>query len=67
MNWHTQKMCTDIGEYELAVERQKSNQHCEQNRESWKWSVNYHGAVIASGTANDDKTAQELAVANTPQ
>lgn len=67
MNWQTQKLCTDIGSYELVVERQKAQQQCQQNRESWKWAVNYHGAIVASGSANEEEAAKELAIANTPK
>jgi len=67
MDWHPQKLCTDIGEYELVLEKQKNQQHCEQKRESWKWIVNYHGAVVASGSCNSEEEAKEMAIANTPK
>lgn len=67
MNWEPQKLCTDIGEYELVVEKQKTHQQCEQKRDSWKWLVNYHGAVVASGISSKEEQAKELAIANTPK
>jgi len=66
MDWTIQKMCTDMHDYELSAEREKRTMHCEQNHESWKWSVAYHGSIIASGSAKDMETAQSLAIANVP-
>lgn len=66
LEWITQKMCTDIGEYELIVEQQKTHWNCEQKRESWKWLVSYHGSVVSSGSVGDAETAKELAIANIP-
>lgn len=66
MNWQTQKICADAGEYELIIEKQKTNWQCEQTLESWKWSVIYHGSVIASGSNNSLEEAKKKAQANTP-
>lgn len=66
MNWTVQKLCTDKGDYELVIEKQKRDQNCTQKRESWRWIVNYHGAVVASGSCNDVEQAKELALGNTP-
>ncbi len=66
MSWITQKICTDIGEYELIVERQKHDWTCEQNAQAWKWNVIYHGTVVAGGSVNDIEQAKELAQANVP-
>lgn len=66
MNWQTQRLCTDIGGYELVVEKQKQSWECSQKRESWKWLVNYHGAVVANGSVNSLEEAQQLAVSNVP-
>ena len=66
MNWQTQKLCTDINHYELVVERQKSSWHCEQRHESWRWSVAYHGAVVAQGQAPSEDDARVLAEKNVP-
>ena len=67
MSWQTQKLCTDINKYELIVEHQKTDWKCEQRIESWKWSVIYHGSVVASGSVNDMEKAKSLAEANVPQ
>lgn len=67
MSWTAQKLCTDIGEYELIVEKQKYNWECEQKMESWRWSVIYHGTVVASGSVNDVEEAKIKAEANVPQ
>jgi hypothetical protein len=64
--WQVQKMCTDIQDYELTIEKQKTDWECDQKRESWKWIVSYHGSVVASGSVNNPKEAQEKAVANVP-
>lgn len=64
--WQVQKICTDIEEYELSVEKQKRDWECDQTRESWKWVVSYHGSVVASGSVNSSDEAMVLAVANVP-
>lgn len=64
--WQTQKLCTDIQNYELSVEKQKTSWNCSQKRESWRWVVNYHGTVVASGAVNDADTAKEMAIKNVP-
>ena len=64
--WTTQKLCTDIGSYELVIEQQKNGWQCEQKRESWKWLVCYHGSVVSSGSVGDLDTAKELAISNVP-
>lgn len=66
MAWIAQKLCTDIGEYELVVEKQKKNWECSQEIESWKWMTVYHGSVIASGSVNDMEEAKIKAEANVP-
>jgi hypothetical protein len=65
-NWQIQKLCTDIQDYELIVEKQKTDWACEQKRESWKWIVSYHGSVVSSGSVNSQEEAQNQAVANLP-
>jgi hypothetical protein len=65
--WHVQKACKDINEYELVIEKQKNSAHCEQKKESWKWTVNFHGAQVASGNTNDPEAAKQLAEKNVPQ
>lgn len=67
VNWVEQKSCTDIGDYELTVEMQKTDWNCEQNYESWKWSVDYHGSIVASGTCTSLEEARQMAIANTPK
>ncbi|MBU0859049.1 MAG: hypothetical protein KJ667_03850 [Alphaproteobacteria bacterium] len=67
MDWTVHKACTDINDYELIVERQKSHSGCEQRREAWKWMVAIHGSVVASGVAAEMDKAQQIAVANVPQ
>ena len=66
VEWTIQKMCVDIDEYELIVEKEKSHWNCQQKRESWKWLVSYHGSIVASGSQNSVETAQEFALANMP-
>lgn len=65
-NWIVQKLCTDIENYELIVEKQKTHWECEQKRESWKWIVSYHGSVVASGSVNSSDEAMARAYANVP-
>ena len=67
MSWVVQKVCKDIGEYELIAERQKRDWECEQKSESWKWSVVYHGSVVASGSVNSIEEAKKTAAANVPE
>ena len=67
VEWQEQKLCTDIGDYELVVEKQKRDWECEQTIESWKWQVVYHGSIIASGSVNDQEEAKQTAVANVPE
>lgn len=67
MNWVVQKLCSDIEDYELTIEREKNSWHCEQARESWKWRVAFHGSVVASGSVNDLELAKAQATANVPQ
>lgn len=67
MNWEAQKLCTDINNYELIVEKQKSLAQCSQEKESWKWVVSFGGAIVSTGSVNSLKRAQELAIANVPQ
>ncbi len=66
MDWVTQKQCTDIGDYELIVEKQKQDWECDQKRESWMWKVVYHGSVVSSGSVNDIEEAKLKAEANVP-
>ena len=65
--WQVQKLCTDIEDYELIVEKQKNNWECEQKRESWKWVVSYHGSIVASGAVNSADEAIIRAHANVPK
>jgi hypothetical protein len=65
-NWATQKMCVDVGEYELSVELQKTHWNCEQKKESWKWTVSYHGSIVASGSVNSMDDARQKALSNMP-
>ena len=67
MSWQAQKLCTDVGDYELVVEKQKRNWECEQTFESWKWSVIYHGTVVSSGSVNDVEEAKIKAQASVPE
>jgi len=66
LDWQEQKLCSDIGDYELIVEKQKRDWECEQTSESWKWTVVYHGSVISSGSVNDVEEAKQKAEANVP-
>ncbi|MGQ0528080.1 MAG: hypothetical protein ACT4OY_08665, partial [Alphaproteobacteria bacterium] len=65
-DWQVQKMCADINEYELMVEKQKTSWHCSQKKESWKWIVSFHGSVVASGSVNSPEEAQSQAISNVP-
>lgn len=67
VEWTIQKMCLDIDEYELIVEKEKSHWNCEQQRESWKWIISYHGSIVASGSQNSVEAAQEFALSNLPE
>lgn len=67
LNWEEQRLCTDIGEYELIVEKQKRDWECEQKMEPWKWMVVYHGSVVASGSVNDIEEAKIRAEENVPK
>lgn len=66
MEWQVDRMCTDVEDYELMVEKQKRQARCEQACESWKWSVSYHGSIVASGNVNDTEEAKALALQNVP-
>lgn len=65
-DWQVEKICTDINNYELSVERQKTSFHCTQKRESWKWLISLHGSIIASGSVNSLDEAKQRAIANVP-
>ena len=67
MNWVVEKACTDVAEYELVVEKQKSQWQCDQSRESWSWRINRHGMIVAQGVMSSREAAQEAAQANLPQ
>ncbi len=66
-DWEIQKMCKDVNDYELVIERQKTDWQCEQNHECWKWLVSYHGSIVASGASNSQDEASEKAVSNVPE
>lgn len=66
LRWVQQRLCTDVDDYELIVEKQKQNWECEEVSDSWKWSVVYHGSVVASGSVNDMEEAKLKAEANIP-
>tara|TARA_B100001093_G_scaffold468722_1_gene488915 strand:- start:607 stop:867 length:261 start_codon:yes stop_codon:yes gene_type:complete len=65
--WQVQKMCIDVDDYELSVEKQKDRWECNQKRESWKWIVSYHGSVVASGSVNSAAEARQHAIGNVPK
>lgn len=64
--WQVQKICLDVQDYELSIEKQKTHWNCEQTRESWKRVVAYHGSIVASGSVNSVEEAKIKAVANLP-
>lgn len=66
MQWQVQKACIDVGDYELVVEKQKKDWNCAQTHESWKWLVNYHGAITSQGAANSFEEAKTFAEKNVP-
>lgn len=65
--WQVQKMCADIKDYELVIEKQKTDWECEQKRESWKWSVSYHGSIVARGVGQNPDEAMTQAYFNIPK
>lgn len=36
MSWEAQRLCIDIGDYELVVEKQKQDWNCDQKMDLWK-------------------------------
>ena len=66
IKWQVEKMCSDMDEYELVIEKQKTEWHCEQKRESWKWLVSYHGSIVASGSVHSTEEAQRMALSSVP-
>ena len=66
IDWQTQKICTDISDYELIIEKQKTEWECKQTRESWKWVISYHGSVVSSGSVPSLEDAKILAIKNCP-
>ncbi|MDF2368229.1 hypothetical protein [Sneathiella sp.] len=66
MQWEAQRLCTDAGDYELVVEKQKLDWDCDQPIDSWKWAVVFHGTIVASGTTNDMESAKRIAEASVP-
>ncbi|MBO0335342.1 hypothetical protein J0X12_17100 [Sneathiella sp. CAU 1612] len=67
MEWEAQRLCTEAGDYELFVEKQKLDWECDQPIDQWKWAVVIHGTIVASGTAKDLEGAQRIAEASIPQ
>ncbi len=65
--WEIQKICKDIKDYELVIEKQKTDWQCQQKRQSWKWLVSYHGSIVASGSCNSPAEACQRAVSNVPK
>ena len=65
-DWIVQKSCKDVGDYELVIEKQKTNWNCEQKNESWKWSISYHGSIVSSGSVQSVEQAKKTAEANVP-
>ena len=66
LDWQIQKQCVDVGEYELTIERQKTEWECEQKSKTWKWSVDYHGSITASGVSHSEEDAKKAAVHSVP-
>jgi len=62
MDWEIQRICTDVGEYELLIEKLKQRWDCDQRLESWKWSIVRHGAVVDSGVVFDIEEAKKQAL-----
>lgn len=67
MTWQIQRLCTDVGDYELIVEKQKTTWECEQKRDQWKWNVVFHGTVLQSGLTFGQEDAKEMALSNVPK
>ncbi len=67
LEWKVQKICTDSGDYELVVEKQKTDWECDQERESWKWAIDYHGSIVASGVTNSVEEAKNNAAFSVPK
>ncbi|MFP4314265.1 MAG: hypothetical protein ACLFR0_08055 [Alphaproteobacteria bacterium] len=66
-NWQIEKLCKDVNDYELSIEKQKTDWSCSQSYESWKWSVAFHGSIVASGLENSPDAAKEKALTSMPQ
>lgn len=66
ISWENQRLFTDVGDYELVVEKQKRNWECEQQADVWKWAVVYHGTIVVSGTTGDEDLAKSTAIDNVP-
>lgn len=64
--WKVQKLCTDVNSYEVIVEQEKRNAHCEQKRESWRWIISYHGSIVASGSCNSSEEAMVIGLKTVP-
>lgn len=66
MTWYIQKLCTNIGEYELVIEAQKKSWRCEHEHSRWRWSVIFHGTIVTSGYAADQEVAKKRARESLP-
>ena len=67
MSWHIQRLCTDVGDYELVVEKQKKTWECEQKAERWRWNVVFHGTILSSGFASGQEEAKGRALSSVPK
>lgn len=67
MKWVAQKLCTEAGDYELFVEKQKQDWECDEPMDLWKWAVVFHGTIVASGATRDMEDAQRIAEASIPK
>lgn len=66
-DWEIQKICKGVGDYELSLEKQKTDWECEQARQSWKWIVSYHGTIVSSGSSSTPEEACVRATENVPE
>lgn len=66
MEWNIQKLCADVGDYELVVELQKRTWECDHTIEEWKWGIVHMGIILSNGCAIGLEEAQRLALLNVP-
>ncbi len=66
MEWQPEKMCSSKGEYDLWVERLKTDYRCDHKNDSWKWRIIHSGVILSQGLAHNIESAQKMAESNLP-